>query len=109
MKELQRYIVEKFKISKDIKNIDNKEVINNNFITALKNYLNNFYNISLGTYPDTISICGKNNDFLLLTLGKSRRIYYKSIMSFINKSYPLRKECKTNNQSIYIYPDYEES
>lgn len=109
MKYLNNYILEKFKITKDIKDTSDKDEINDKFISSIKNYLQNNYSVILGKYPDTISVSGKNNDYILLNLSPGKRYLYKSIMSFIDKSYPIRKKCSTNNQSIYIYPNYEES
>lgn len=109
MIELYQYIIEKFKISKDIKNNSEKDDINDKFISSIKNYLKNNYKVSLGEYPNTISVSGKNQDYILLNLDKGKRYLYRSIMSFIDKSYPVRKVCSSNNQSIYIYPNYEES
>lgn len=109
MKNINTYIFEKFKISKDIKNTSDKDEINDEFISSIKKYLQNNYKIILGKYPDRISVSGKNNDYILLNLSPSKRYLYRSIVSFIDKSYPIRKKCSTNNQSIYIYPNYEEN
>ena len=108
MINLNNYIIEKLHLNKDIKVTDNKESINNEFINCLKNYLQDNYKITIDKYPNTLSVSGKNNDYLLLNLSPGKRYLYKTIMAFINKSYPIRKECSTNNQHIYIYPKYEE-
>ena len=107
MININTYIIEKLHINKDTKLDSNKDTINNEFIKALNYYLYNFYKINVGKYPDTLSASGKNNDYLVLNLSPGKRYLYKSIMAFINKSYPIRKECSTNNQHIYIYPKYE--
>ena len=107
---INEYINEKLVIDKSVQSVNKKkQEINDKFISALTNFLQNNHEIKIGKYPDTISVCGKNNDFILLTLSKDKRYLYKKLMQFIDEFYSVRKKCSTNNQSIYIYPNYEEN
>ena len=107
MIDIDKYIAEKFILTKDVQSGSiRKQKINDKFISSLTNKLKD-YDIEVGKYPDSLSVAGKNNDFLLLTINRNNRYLYKKIMSFIDEFYPIRKKCTSNNQSVYIYPDYE--
>ena len=108
MKKINNYILEKFRISKDIIDLSKKEEINKKFISSIKAFMKERKNVDLDKqdWKNSISICGKNKDFILLTL-KDNTWIYSSLKAFIDKNYDVRKPCASNHQSLYIYPNYE--
>lgn len=107
MNNLKEYIFEKLKIDKDTVSQDTVE-INMAFIEYLKKYLLDEYKIEFKYFDERIEMSG-NGKYIYITLPKSKRIYYRSIMTYINnqEEFKLAKKCATNNQYIYIYPKYE--
>ena len=109
MKELNTYINEKLKINKELAGVTVDEIVdktNKKFINALTNYLKNKYNIKVNEEWHTKVYVGDSKKYIVITL-KYRKEIYKSIMKYIDTNYPISKPCATNNQSIYVYPDYD--
>ena len=78
------------------------EQIKNNAIALLEIK----YNIKVNEEWHTKVYVGNSKKYIVITL-KYRKEIYKSIMKYIDTNYPISKPCATNNQSIYVYPDYD--
>lgn len=107
MKQLDTYIIEKLKIDKNTKISSNKELV-----SKIKKYLLEHFTVNYKTNKKPFQLYKENDiniidsgKYILLTLRHDRELY-KSIMNYINTNFKdlLQKDCKTNHQSIYIYP-----
>jgi len=106
MKTIDLYITEKLYLNKDIKVTDKIDEINDNFIKKIKEWSLNELGLKFDSWDESISI-GSSRKYLLLNLPKSKRDKYIRIMSHINNEFDISKKCSTNNQHVYIYPNYE--
>ena len=105
MIDINNYIVEKLKINKDSKPIENE--INNKFISDIKKYIIEKYPmIKFDSYDEYIDI-GKSKKYIFLHLKTKHKWIYKPVAKWIEGNFNVLQPCKSNNMILYIYPKYE--
>ena len=105
MKKIDSYIIEKLHLNKDIKTLVNVDEVNKEYISNLKKYFLDKWGIKFESWKASISAdAGKR--YILISL-KNYHNSYKNMINDIDKNFELTKPCKTNNQSIYVYPKYD--
>lgn len=114
MKELNQYILEKFKISKNIKNQeitlkDIEEVIDNYF---KKNLKDETYYISLYAHNYQYAKSVEDIEFIQITIRKDENLLSKvsqELFKEINNIYPLKDEIDISKSRtlIFYYPKDE--
>jgi len=100
MININNYIVEKLHLNKDTKYINKSE----NLVSDIKAYYLDKWGIKFETWDAKINIASSNK-YIIITLTHHHNSY-KQMMNDINTKFEnkLEKPCKSNNQSIYVYP-----